>query len=492
MSNRDQRRSGRRHFLLDNAVVFVANILTRLRGLLVLPMIVGTLGSAAYGTWTQSLTFAALASAVLGLSFHLALVRLAAAPDADRGAIFSTLLAASFVILATAGAALSVFSPSALTRALIGTADGLLFALSLAMMVVTGLRNLVLSLMRATGRLLERSAIDLVSSLIDLVAIVVALRSDRSLTGALIASLAVNVLTTIVATTMAFRIARPGGLSLPLLKEALLYGLPLVPATAAIWVLDRGDRFVISHYLDQAAVGVYSAQYTIGGLLVMVLSPIQTTLVPKVAQLWDSNREGAARYVTYCFRFFFALSAFFVFVSPVLGPPLLALLGSSTLAVGAKLNVTAIAMGVAFWGLGVIVQMPLFGSKKTGAIGTATAVGAALNFAMNVVLVPRLGLLAAAGSTLVTYGVMFLLFWRATRREIALDLRWRQNLRAVLAGAGGAAPVALLGPDTPAGIVACSLLAFGVFVALVFATGGIDKSERQAVVDAVKRLRRRE
>jgi O-antigen/teichoic acid export membrane protein len=74
------------------------------------------------------------------------------------------------------------------------------------------------------------------------------------------------------------------------------------------------------------------------------------------------------------------------------------------------------------------------------------AVGLALNLALNLALLPRFGLAAAAASSTAAYGVMLLLAWRAFARRTSIPLRecclltaadlgaLRLRLRALLAG----------------------------------------------------------
>ena len=84
MSSRTSR--GARAFILDMAVVFAAQVLTRLRGLLTMPLIIRGLGTDAFGTWSQTLAFTILVTAIVGLSLHHSLIRAIAADRSRAGA----------------------------------------------------------------------------------------------------------------------------------------------------------------------------------------------------------------------------------------------------------------------------------------------------------------------------------------------------------------------------------------------------------------------
>jgi O-antigen/teichoic acid export membrane protein len=476
-----------RFFLGDTAVVFGAQVLTKLRGLITLPLLVRGLGTEAFGTWSQTLAFTVLVTAIVGLNLHLSLIRFVASDRTKAGVAYSTTLFASVVVATALCATLGALASPRLTDALIGTPDRRVLWVALAIVVTTTVRNLNLNLYRATDRIRLRSLIDLLGSMIELSAIFVVFSLGLGLIEAFEALAVIGLVVAVATTVHANRVAplrRPDSAQL---TAALRYGAPLVPASVALWVLDRSDRFVISHYLTQAEVGIYSAHYAIGSLILFVQGPIQMALVPKVMQLWDKDRETASQYVAYSFRVYAMIAMLFVVCAPLLSPTLFRLVANEEIARHCRLNVLLIAGGTSLTGLAIIETCGLYAARRTGTVGIATAVCAGLNFVLCAVLVPLLGIKGAAIATLASYFLMWLAWFIAARALWSVPRGVGGLARAAVATIPVGLFVAIVAPTTLLTFVLVSLAAPVLYLFMLFATGAISPGERRAILRAVRR-----
>lgn len=476
----------------DTAVVFAAQVLSKLRGLITLPLLVRGLGTEAYGTWTQTIAFTILVTALVGLNLHLSLIRFIAAEREKAGAAYATTLLASLASASVLCALLGLVAPPELGVLLVGTADPGVLHYALAIVVTTTVRNLNLNLYRATERLRLRSLVDLVGSMLELGAISVVFLTGRGLLEALEAMTVIGALIAAATTLHGQAIA---GLRAPdwqLLRGALRYGVPLVPASLALWVLDRSDRFVISLFWDQSSVGVYSAHYAIGSLMLFVQGPIQMALVPKVMQLWDKDRETASEYVAYSFRIFATIAVFFVVVVPLLAPTLFRALANEEVARGCELNVALISIGTSFSGLAIIETCGLYAARRTAAIGLATAGCAALNLLLCLALVPLVGIVGAGVATLGAYVCLWFVWFRTSRGLWTVRHSVPEIARAALAVLPVGALAWLASPTTMPGLLAIGCVCALVYLGLLFVTGAITAGERAALAAALRgRLGRR-
>ncbi|MGB6241443.1 MAG: oligosaccharide flippase family protein [Castellaniella sp.] len=66
-----------------------------------------------------------------------------------------------------------------------------------------------------------------------------------------------------------------------ILKQAIIYALPLVPSVAGGWITGLSDRLIIAHYVDYDAVGIYSlaaslalAMYVLQDAITQVIGPL--------------------------------------------------------------------------------------------------------------------------------------------------------------------------------------------------------------------------
>ena len=85
------------------------------------------------------------------------------------------------------------------------------------------------------------------------------------------------------------------GLDRRLARHMLAFSLPLVPASVASWTLNLSDRYLIAAFHGPAAVGTYSAGYTVGlAINALAISPF--TLAWGAAY-WEIAKQDDARAV---------------------------------------------------------------------------------------------------------------------------------------------------------------------------------------------------
>lgn len=418
-------RADARTFLIDTVFVFGAQILSKLRGLLMMPLLIHGLGVDTFGTWSQLLAFTVLVCAITGLNLHHSLIRFIAATPADAAKAYATTLSAIIVVTALVCALIGSAATAGLRELLVGSTDPRILWLSLLVVLTAVVRNLNLNLYRAVGRLRFRSAVDFIGTTGELTALILVGTLGGGLND-LVWTLAICGGVIAAGTTLhGFRLT---GISPPnraLLSKALRYGLPLVPAAISMWFLDRSDRFVISYFLDQSDVGIYSAHYAIGSIILFVQAPLQVSLVPKIMQLWERDRALAVRYIELSFRFFIAAAAFFLAVVPLLAPSVLHAIASSGVAADSSINVALIGLGLAFWGLSVIETCTLYSANRTRVVGGVTLLCAISNAGLCVVLVPRMGIRGAAIATAASY----LLCWLGLAHSASSAQPVSRNLR---------------------------------------------------------------
>jgi O-antigen/teichoic acid export membrane protein len=217
------------------------------------------------------------------------------------------------------------------------------------------------------------------------------------------------------------RIVGVGSFDGRLLKDALRYALPLLPAGLSVWILDRSDRLVIGHFMGPESVGVYSANYALAGLLMVFQTPLQVTLLPKVSSLWNAERATAVRYVSLSNKLFLTFAIPFVVGAPMVARPLLARLGNEEISAGGGTLTFLIAAGVLMWGVSVMLTQIFYGARRTLPVGVVTVAAALLNLLLNFLLVPTWGVAGAAFATLVSYAASCAALYALSLKIARLD-----------------------------------------------------------------------
>lgn len=270
-----------------------------------------------------------------------------------------------------------------------------------------------------------------------------------------------------------------------LLKKALAYSLPLVPHVVANWVLSISDRIILERNVPRSELGTYTLAYMFALVVTILTSAISNAFSPMVnRQLKDPETAGnVPRLGTYALAGMVAVSL----ATAALAREAI-LIATPPAYHDATRFVPWVVLGSALQGLYFVWSVGTWYSMNTKGIPIITAIGGGANIALNLFLVPRYGVAAAAVNTAVAYAILAGLHgWLAHRlHPIAWEYRrWAVLFAAAIATYGACAFAERL-PLVAAIGVKILLLAVGfpaLLVALRFFTGG-ELGRLRAVVRA--------
>jgi len=305
-----------------------------------------------------------------------------------------------------------------------------------------------------------------------------------------------NLLSNAVALPLAFAVARRGSvpridrrLAVPLLR----FGLLLVPVLFAGWVMDLSDRWVLGLYRSLSEVAVYGVGYKIGMVLhLAVVWPFQ--LAWPAVSFSISHREGHRETYGRTLTYLAAVTAFGVLAVSLGSRAALPLLVGEGYREAYRV-VPLVAAGYAFNGVHYCVSPGLHLSGKTKYLPFLAGGAAALNLAGNALLVPRFGMMAAAGSTTAAFAALAAATLFIGQRFYPVHYEWGRLARvAAVAGliyfAATRVPAASSAAGSSglagaAGIAA--IVGIVAFPLLLWASGFLDDGERLALRTLLRR-----
>jgi O-antigen/teichoic acid export membrane protein len=435
-----------RALVRDVVLVGAADVLKGLRFLVVLPLITKPLGAEAYGVWTQVKVSTVLLSAVALLGMNAAMLRLMSG-DSDRQSVrdqFNSVIGAALV---------SSLTLAALLLAAVGSTAPLMFGASGAPVLVaaTGvylilevLDQLVIAYLRATRQIPFHAAFTVAEVLGEVSVVWLMTRSGATLLGVVAGMVAWKAALVAVKLGRAWLQVGIGRPRASVLRGYLAFGIPLLVSTMAYAVLNYGDRYFINLFLGIGSVGLYAAAYAIGGLPVAVYTPIDYVMYPAIAAQWNGRRiDQAVELIETTLRWMIlalvpVLVGFAVFIRP-----LIAIVTTPAFVVVAPAALV-IAAGFALFSLGTVGERILVLANRQRMVSVLYVGLAAANAALNIALIPRLGLIGAALATLASFGAyaaITLVRARAyCRFAFPIDALWKTAVAAV-AGALVAFPL---------------------------------------------------
>jgi O-antigen/teichoic acid export membrane protein len=213
-----------------------------------------------------------------------------------------------------------------------------------------------------------------------------------------------------------------------LFRQMQRFGVPLVPSGIALWVIDLSDRFFLVHMKGLHENGLYSIGVRLSTPLLLVLIALRTAW-PAFAYSIKSDDEAKR---TYGFVLTYVLyAACWLSLSlALLAPWLVRLLTTPKFYRGSEVVPILVFGGTAFIAFNV-VSIGIGRAKRTQFNWVVTGAAAVVNVGLNFALIPRYGMMGAAVSTLAAYLVMFLgMTWRA-QHVFPVPYQWRRIALAV-------------------------------------------------------------
>ncbi|VAV90199.1 hypothetical protein MNBD_ALPHA06-1221, partial [hydrothermal vent metagenome] len=241
--------------------------------------------------------------------------------------------------------------------------------------------------------------------------------------------------------------AKGGTPSLIELKKFFVYGVPLSLSLILSYILQAGDRFVISGLLGNAQVGIYAAGYGTAnrGLDILFVWAGMAAGPLLVAALELGNPQKAQKMA----KDAFGIMAFLTFPAAtgiaLVATPLANIMTGPEFREGAAVLIPWITLAGVMNGITTYYLLVAFTlSKRTKAMAIVTAVPAVLNIALNFLLLPIMGLMGAVLATILAYMLGMAMTAFIGRRHFDLPLPFAEAAKTLLACAGMAVAVLLL------------------------------------------------
>ena len=415
-------------------LIGITNLLLSLSGIILLPILTRTLPIEEYGIWVQSTVIIGLILAVATLGLPSTMVRfLAAAKKKEeiQEGFYSIVFIVLFVSAITS-LLLFLFSEP-IAAALLN--DNLTIARILALIIfIECLNFILLGFFRAFQQIKKHSILSFLRTCLRIALVAYFVLSGYGILGALIGLLSSNLVLFLI---QAFLIVSEIGIIIPKFihtRKYMAFGLPLVPAVLAHWVVNSSDVFIINIFLGSAFVGYYSPGYVLGSNIYMFMAPL-TFLMPVVlSKYYDENNVEAAKTVLgYSLKYFLLLAIPSVFGLSLLSKPLLTILTTPEIASQGYLIIPIIALSFLVLGASAVTVQILALEKKTKISGAIWVMAAILNLGLNLIFIPYMGIIGAAITTLIAFTFAFILLTHYSFKYFTFDIDFYFILKSIVA-----------------------------------------------------------
>lgn len=395
----------------DTAVYGISTIVGRFLGFLLVPFYTNTIGINDFGIYSNVYAYLAFLNILYIYGMDAAFLKYSslASPEEKKN-VFSTPFLSVIVSTLILSAFLLLFRSSFISLMEIPAVYDDLFYYLILILLFDTLALVPFANLRLQRKSVKFSVIKLLNILINLALnLILILKYKMGIEAIFISNLAASVFSFVVLIPDIFRNLK-FKINTDILKKMLNFGLPYLPASLAAMIVQVIDRPVVLAMTDTGTLGVYQANYKLGIFMMLFVSMFQYAWQPFfLSNAKDKNaKEIFSKILT-----LFLLVAGFIWIILTLFVDMFAkfeiyhgrtIIGERYL--GGLYIVPVVLLGYLFHGMYVNFQAGIYIEEKTKYFPVVTGLGAAVNVAVNIALIPVLNIMGAAIATLASYMVM--------------------------------------------------------------------------------------
>ena len=436
---RDRRSNGAYSLLLRDSVLYGGGrVLQKFLSALLLPLYTSFLGPKDYGLLGMVLVTTTLIDVVVVLGFDIAFTRFYFDDKSQRhrDEVITTETWVSTIYPAVLLGILVVFMPQISTFLLNGkTGCAIYFDVSIISEFFINMAATAFTLFRLQHRPYIFLSFNIARILIQIpLTVVLVAAFHMGVMGVLIGNAATSFLLNAAATPFYWKHIT-WRFHWKLTKAMTSFAVPAVFSGLVFFILKLSDRFLLQRYWGATEVGVYTAAFTLSQPVYMVMQAFRMAWPQwHFAKLHDPEKHklmvarSATYFLLFCMMMFVAQGIWMPIMVRVLlrnkgfwtaGPTALILTGATVL----------YSAYFVFW-IGCNV------AKKNRLVPFVAMVGSGLNIGLNLLLIPRFGMIAAAWTTVAGYGALAALIYPLSRRYYPIPYEWSRLIKmSVAAGA---------------------------------------------------------
>lgn len=263
-----------------------------------------------------------------------------------------------------------------------------------------------------------------------------------------------------------------------LIRDYLRFGLPTMADGISYWAVTSVDRYVIGFYLGMLFVGYYAPAYSLGMLLVFFIVPVMSVLPVVLPKFFDENNlDEVKNYLSYSLKYFLLIMTPAAFGLSILSRQLLVIFSTEEIAVNAYLVVPFIAASMFIYGVICFFSQILILVKKTKLIAIIWAIAAFLNLGLNIIFIPKFGIMAAAIITLMSYFCALILMRHFAFKELQFRIDWNFIIKSITASTLMVSFIGWFNPEGLFNVILSIILGALIYVILIFLFRGVGKKE---------------
>ena len=461
--------------IFDTFVYGLQSVLPQLLSFLLLPIFTSVFKPEEYAAVNLATVFATLFSCLITLQLPAIIGRLYFdCEEEDVGVFFSTIFFAALVTI-VASTVLITLLGNQLVSIVFPNSDLSFFPLfflaiiSLGISSISSICSILLQVQKRATRLLRISVVVTCVHFGVSIFFVVGLRWGPA--GVLLATIisgSLN-LTLLMFTVRDYLLL---AFDSSYLAPGLRYCLPLIPHYYGVFLYISSDKIVLEKFVSLADVGIYAVAVKLVTPLSTFVEAFNRSNSPRFNEMSKISQENTAKQYRDVITKWFAVTMILWLGFSLFAGEAVRLLTPASYHPAVNL-LPVLAAAYVFRGLYCFAVNPLFYVMKTNWIPAITVSAGLVNVALNFLLIPRYGMVAAAWTTLISFALTFVAALLIGSRFY--PMHWNVNRLALIAVATLVLYICanMLSFDLASSRIVAKTLTIAVAIPIVFRTANI-------------------
>lgn len=418
----------KKRLLKNTGLIAIGNFGAKMISFLLLPLYTSILTTEEYGTYDFIVAVSTFLLPVVTASMHEAMFRFII-DTGNKGEEFKKVISNAFFAVMT-----GIMFLGSLFVVISGKLNIQYLHYIWLYVAASSLYTFSNNLLRGLGKIKEYAFISSGKNIVQLILNVIVIAGLRLGIKGLLASMCISEILAFIIVTVISKFWHQIGfkyISLNKLKSMLKYSLPLIPNTLSASVINISDRLVISTYMGPSANGIYSISYKFPNIVETIYHYFYTAWSESASRVFARGKEEAEKY----YRSLYNLISNMMFSAILFltaGMPIMFRLFIKGDYINGFAYVPLLMFAMYFDCIAKFYSGLFTALKKTDVMATSTVIAAIVNIVINIVLIKKIGLYAAAGSTFAADAVLAIMRRLFVSRDISIPLNYGSVISKIL------------------------------------------------------------
>jgi len=217
-------------------------------------------------------------------------------------------------------------------------------------------------------------------------------------------------------------------------KQLFVFGTPMIFVNFGEMMVSYIDILMLTYFASLVAVGIYSAISPTAMIFLFFGSGISAVLFPMVSELWSKGDKDRIVYgLRGIYTYILVLVVPIIFSAIIYADKILFLIFGSEFVAG-SLAFRILLFGMIFYIVATLNNSTISAIGKPAITAKIILTIAALNFGLNIILIPLFGITGAAIATTISYMVALVLTSSKLRKQIPIVAPWGNWIKTIFSG----------------------------------------------------------